>query len=227
MKPPGLALCAFTALSLAACGGSSSKSNTKDLSTDVRDLSERDLSERDLSEHDLAERDLTASTGCTTVSAWPSNEVDFVGTPSPQAGFDFLTAAYAGRPISGSAGLIDLLAVEMWDSTASPATYPTTFHFTPSGNYNSCTGCVTLSGGLIPGGQPTSFYFAVGGSLTITKADRDPSSGSFEATGSDLHLIEWHYDANDDQAVPGGSCYDIGSFSFSGSYSNASDGGTD
>jgi hypothetical protein len=184
--------------------------------------------------HDLAGStgDMSAVTGCTTVATWPNDMLQVIGISAPVNGVDFLTAAYGTRP-NTNAALVDQLGAEIWDPTAGPHfTAPQTFTFSSADKYNTCTGCLSLMIADDPTqdfGATGTFYFAQSGTMTVTKADRDATSGAFAATGSNIKLVQWSYydSAASDSAITGGTCYDIGSFSFSGTYSNSVDGGTD
>jgi hypothetical protein len=213
MKSTLVVTVATLAWTLAGCGGGGGKN--KDLAAPA----------------DLSGADRAAMVNCTALSTWPGNDVTYRGQANPIQGFDFVTAAYEHRPNATMASLDDELRIEVWDPSGMPQTYPTTFTFTTSGQYNTCTGCLSLSIGRDPANPtatPGEFFFAVDGSMTVTKADRDPASGDFAATGTNVHLVQWsYYDAAmSDSPIADGACYDIASFSVSGSYMNSLDGGT-
>jgi hypothetical protein len=213
MKSSNTAFGALAVLVLVACGGGGK-------------------SKQDLGALDLSGGDMSGQVTCTSLATWPGNDVVFRGQPDPIQDIDFVTAAYEHRPNATSSSLLDELRAEVWDSAGSPTSYPTTFTFSSTDTYDGCTGCVAIAIGFdpsVPMSKPSTFYFAQSGSMTVTKADRDPVMGQFEATGSNLHLVEWsYYDAaHTDTAIAGGGCFDIGSFSVSGSYLNSTDGGTD
>jgi hypothetical protein len=188
---------------------------------------------QDLGAPDLAgSADMSGSVTCTTVATWPNNDTTVVGQANPFSGIDFVTGAYEHRPNATTPAFFDEMRAEVWDSASAPTSYPTTFTFKSTDTYNGCTGCMGILIGADPNDQmdtPGTFYFAQSGTMTVTKADRDPTSGSFAATASNVHLVEWSYfdAAGTDTAIAGGGCYDVTNFSASGTYANSLDGGTD
>jgi hypothetical protein len=217
MKNSNTAFGTLALLVLVGCGGGTTKPK------------------QDLGAPDLSGADHSVPVTCTTLATWPSTDVVFRGQANPiqmDTDIDFVTAAYERRPNAANSSLVDELRAEVWDATASPSTFPTSYPFNSMTTYGGCTGCVAISIGLDlndPLGTPGTFYLAQAGTMNVTKADRDPASGQFIATGASLHLVEWsYYDAaGSDTAIAGGGCFDIGDFSVSGTYTNSLDGGTD
>lgn len=170
--------------------------------------------------------DMTAA-ACVNVATWPSDQLFGAGTPDPLDGYDFLTTAYGDR--NGAGGLVDTLRVEIYHKTGSTPAIPRTVMLPATGTYGDCDDCVLIDFGQdFDNGDFGTLYFARGGSLTVTKADRNPLMGGITVSGSNVRFVEWNFDGNNDKPVANGKCIEVGSFSFNTTYdNNEADGGTD
>jgi hypothetical protein len=168
-----------------------------------------------------AAKDMTMKP-CTMVATWPSDDIEVVAGETESAPFDFVTIGHA---LKTTGGQIDAVSVELWHQPSTPSTLPRTVTLPANGDYNTCETCVLLDENYDPDqGFGEIGYFARAGSITITKADTNPGMGMMQVSGSDVKLVEW--DFMNDKPVTNGKCYEVGSFSMSGSYSNP-DGGAD
>lgn len=165
--------------------------------------------------------------GCLTVPTWPNTMLFADGSTDPLMGYDFLTRVLADR--AAAAGLVDTLRVELYHKTGMATTFPRTAPISATGTYNDCDDCVLIDLGQdFANSDPGTLYFARGGSLTVTKADRTPITGAISVSGTNVHFVQWVFDAASDKPVANGKCIDVGTFSFSSTYDNtAADGGTD
>ena len=150
---------------------------------------------------------------CTMTAAWPSDDILIDGRVADSQTFDWVTAGYAFQTTGTR---VDALIVEIWHSPTTPAN-PRTVSLPSDGNYTTCAVCVLLAENYSLDSFPK--YFARGGMVTITKADTTPGAGMYQVSGSNIQFVEW--DIHQDMPVPGGDCYEVGSFSIAGSYSNA------
>lgn len=69
-------------------------------------------------------------------------------------------------------------------------TLPSTGTFTAATRYGNCSVCAIFNEGCDQAGVCTAQYLAQGGSLTITRADRD-SAGRLAGSGSNLRFNQW------------------------------------
>ena len=84
-------------------------------------------------------------------------------------------------------------------------------------NYLLCEVCVLIDLNYDPArGYGAPAFLALGGSVTVTRADRTPSGGRLEAIGSNLDLVEWDFAADRPSANNG--CYHLDTLAISGSY---------
>jgi len=170
--------------------------------------------------------DLSAA-ACVTVASWPNTTLRAEGIPDPLDGWDFVTSVYADR--AGTGNLFDRLGVELYHPTGATTTLPRTVTLSATATYTDCNECLLL----VTDGNPSiegsgTGYFARGGSITVTKADRTPLAGGITVSGSNIHFVEWTFGEDADKPVANGKCVDVGAFSFNATYDNsANDGGTD
>ncbi len=85
-----------------------------------------------------------------------------------------------------------------------PGTYPITG---ADASYATCGTCVTLIGDIVAGQGPTQFYFATGGTVTITSA-------AGRLTGSATNVTLQELDLNTSQLVAGGCTSHVAAVSF-------------
>jgi hypothetical protein len=171
---------------------------------------------------DLAGAKDMSAKACTAVSAWPSDDIDIAyGGPVDADPFDFAIISHA---VKTNGSQLDAVSVELWHQATTPAA-PRTLMLPANGDYTSCEVCVLLDENY---DRDQMFgdvgYFARGGMVTVTKADFGQAMGMVNVSGSNINLVEW--DFNNDKPVTNGKCFDVASFSISGSFS-APDGGTD
>jgi hypothetical protein len=98
------------------------------------------------------------------------------------------------------------LSVEVWFGSGIAA--PTSRTLSPSDRYQSCDLCVTMSEGCAGGPCKTTF-FAQGGQLSLSRADRSDAVGGIRATAQNLLLVEWSL--AQDRPIDGGRCVQISS----------------
>jgi hypothetical protein len=89
--------------------------------------------------------------------------------------------------------------------------------------FATCETCVILDENFVAlQGSGSPSFFAKSGTLMITRSDFG-TSGGMDVSGTNINLVEW--DFTNDQAIAGGRCYDVGTFSISGNFVHG-DGGT-
>jgi hypothetical protein len=168
----------------------------------------------DLSMPDLGPRDM-ALPPCTMVGAWPGL--------SPEGFFDpdYFGAGPATVAFSRQSNATpwNELAVEAWHG----ATYPTTVTHKRNDTYEFCDTCVTYGEECDDQGC-AAYYFAQGGTTTITRADQD-LAGSMKANASALKLVEW--DFMEDGPVANPRCVEITSATWDVSWNDVDGGATD
>lgn len=71
-----------------------------------------------------------------------------------------------------------------------------------------CDLCLFLGQGCDDYGCETLF-FAQGGSLTVSQADRNTNTGRLVATGTNLKLVEWNPESSAETPILGGKCIQI------------------
>jgi hypothetical protein len=182
-----------------------------------------DLAGRDLAGRDLAVRDggldlalprfdfgvLDFQKGCVQLTGFSGGPVETRGSPT-ESPFDYVTW---GRSIDGQARE---LSVEVWHGNAL-GTPPFSMTLPHNTNYLLCEVCVLLDLNYdAQKGYGAPAYLALGGTVTVTRADRTPSGGRLEVTAQDLELVEWDFVG--DRPAAGDACYRIDSISLSGSY---------
>jgi hypothetical protein len=135
-----------------------------------------------------------------------------VGNVNPDSGF-------AGLLISQAFLFSPTLHVQLGDQVYESASLTTPLAATFPTTYGSCLDCVILNTGCTSPSSCTKFLLAQSGTTSATKADA-VTPGAFAATGSTIHFVEWEYNmaANLDQAVPGGICVDLDSFTLDASW---------
>jgi hypothetical protein len=141
-----------------------------------------------------------------------SGAVTVEGIPKASMPFDFVTIGHASKSDQPAT----VLSVEVWHQ-ASTAPPPRTESLPADGTYNDCELCVVLDENFddtLGYGDPR--YFARAGTITITEAGSSPASGMLQVSGSNVELVEWDLAA--DGPTADGKCYQIGTFSLSGSY---------
>ena len=198
-----LAALAFPSLLVLGCGDDSS--NKPDM----------------VSTGDLAGAKDMSAKACTAVATWPSDNIDVIGGAVSSDPFDF---AIIGHAVKTTGSTLDAISTELWHQPSTPAA-PRTVMLPADGNYTTCDVCVLLDENYDPSqGFGDTGYFSRSGMITITKAMFGAASGSMQVSGSNVNLVEW--DFTNDKPVPNGKCYDVASFSISGSFTNP-DMGTD
>jgi hypothetical protein len=111
------------------------------------------------------------------------------------------------------------LSAEAWHQKA----YPSTTTFKATDNYSNCDTCMIYGEQCDDMGCNT-YFFALGGTGTITQADRNAAGGRMRASASNLRLVEW--DFQNDKQVPGARCVEVASATWDVTWS-AADGGHD
>ena len=171
-------------------------------------------------------KDMTAA-ACTTIASWPTDSLFADLTADPLTDYDFLNSMYADGA-ANSAGTFDSMRIELYHKIGTSNALPRTVMIPADGTYNTCDDCVLIDAEIDPMTfMSNRLYFARSGSLTITKADHTLSGGTMTVSGSNVHLVEWRYDMNNDKPVANGKCYDVTAFNFTKMYVGATDGGTD
>lgn len=211
---------ALSLVTLAAACAQSGRSGVQDLGADLTSTTGPmdaavDMRKKDMAlpiDDDMGGDDMSGNGGCTTMATWPGLE--------PFADYDDAGPTTYGGSQSSSTEPFDALGFEDWHLASG---YPKNVTFSTSDAYFTCDVCVALYE-QVQGGQASAFFFAQGGSMTVTQADENIETGTFNLTGTNLHLVEW--DLSTDSAVPGGRCYDIGSASLNKTWLNPQDMGT-
>ncbi len=139
---------------------------------------------------------------CTHLATWPNLH--------PAAAYDAMNMVTfvvgADQPMEP----LNALAIEDWQSMGEK--YPKTVTFKPGDQYAKCEVCALIS--ACANMSCTDQFFAQGGTVTVTRADRNANMGRMTATAQNLKLVEWDFSQMGDKAVPNGKCYEIDSVSF-------------
>ena len=147
--------------------------------------------------------DSASSANCTQLNSWP--------TVQSAAGFDSTNSVTYALEADSATAPYNLLSVEDWQSLGE--TYPKVVTFDSTVTYNSTNACEVC--GLIAACTSTGCadkFLAQAGTMTVTRADRNASAGRMIATGTNLKLVEWDFNA--DQPVASGQCYLLATASF-------------
>ncbi|MFO0599136.1 MAG: hypothetical protein U0228_27755 [Myxococcaceae bacterium] len=102
---------------------------------------------------------------------------------------------------------VDLLRMEVVYPNDVGPTPPVTQNFTTAG-YRSCLLCSIYAQNCDQSANCEKTYLAQGGSVTVTRADKNELAGHFAGSMSGVLYKEWNL--NTDTAVPGGSCIQLG-----------------
>jgi len=128
-----------------------------------------------------------------------------------EAGYDDVyQVAYSALEDSSSEPK-NILYLEAYDL----ASFPQTTTFDATFNYQTCMTCVIYMENCAAD-SCEKFYLAHGGEATLTNVTLSTTAGTLEGSGRNLKLIEW--DFSNDEAVPDGSCVEVGSASFNGTW---------
>lgn len=163
---------------------------------------------------DLGVRDMSM-VACTMIGAWPG--VSPSGFYDPDYNGNGPATVVVSRQAAGSPW--NELSVEAWHAD----TYPATTMFKSSDTYGMCDNCV-LYGTDCDNMGCTDYYFAQGGSGTITRADEN-LAGRMQASASNLKLVEW--DFMNDAPVAGARCVQIASASWDVTWNDVDGGAHD
>ena len=199
---------------VAGCAGSSAADDAAiappDLSVAV---ASPDLATPPAPEADLAVNlgpDMSSS--CLHFDTWPN-----VG---PQAGFDPQYGVTVVSSLDVKMAPANALSIE--DYVSMGEKYPKAVTYSAQDTYSLCEVCTIVA--VCDNMGCTDTYFAQGGSVSVTRADRNEKAGEMIATGTNLTLVEWDFSQNGDKPVPGGKCITIGAATFDVKW-GATDGG--
>jgi hypothetical protein len=209
---------------VAACGGGGGGDDTSkiDASTKIPDGSVK---------NDAKTPDSGSQAACTHVTSWPAMQplANFNEDPNtPGTGFTNIIS------VDKTAAPFAALTVEDWH--LNNLAYPHTVTLKNTDLYfgqNGCSDCVLLDSdcsGPDVVNDCNHHFFAQGGSLTVTRAD-EANTGMMTVSGTNIHLVEWDMDQSSptvDTPIKNGQCYDVDSFSMTGSWDHPpADGGAD
>ena len=204
MRSASLLASILLALTVGGCGSPRPGPNV------VRDLAmARDLAQpaggRDMGVNppaDLAQppaEDMAKPVGCTKVGAWPA-KVPYAEYDEPNGVTYAVTIDKAMLPGNG-------LLLEDYESPGEK--WPKKTTFMPGDVYADCLVCAIY--GFCDQMGCDFQYFAQGGTVTVSRADRDTKNGRFTATAQNLRFVEWDFDL--DEPVANGKCIEIASAS--------------
>jgi hypothetical protein len=154
--------------------------------------------------------DMAVPVGCTHYNTWPNID--------PQGGFDRTNVVTFVASLDGNNN-----ALQIQDFETMTDTHPKMVTYSNRDTYALCEVCTLVA--ACDANGCTNKYFAQGGSVTVTRADRNDVMGEMIASASNLMLVEWDFSMSGDKPVPGGSCITINSASFDVTWP-AGDGGT-
>lgn len=145
---------------------------------------------------------------CTHVDTWTDPMPEVRGSPT-ESPFDYVTW---GRSFDGKTEL----SVEIWHDAGTHAT-PYSLSLPGDTNYLLCEVCVLIDENYDAAqGWGSPAYLALGGQVTVTRADTTFGGGELEVSGTNVKLVEW--DFTNDRAKPGGACWKLGAFTMKGHY---------
>ncbi|MCE9578115.1 MAG: hypothetical protein K8W52_33625 [Deltaproteobacteria bacterium] len=140
-----------------------------------------------------------------------------LGDLGPRTGTPMASGVAGSRTVSvsmtvaGDAALRDVLFLNLRvgrgafaGGDPAPGTYPITG---ADADFDTCGACLTLIGDLVAGQGPTQFYFATGGTVTLTS-----TAGHLTGSAADVTLQE--LDINSSQLVKGGCTSRVAAVSF-------------
>jgi hypothetical protein len=193
-----------------------------------------DLRHADLAvKHDMAQGlvDMSAPdlamAACTEVADWPALQAAAAYQPANDETVT-ISAQQAMEPQN-------ILSVEDWHLGAmggdAGENYPKVVPFSMSANYSSCDVCVRLFENCTKANGCDRGYFIQGGTVTVSRADRNPAMGRMTVSGQGLMMVEWMFPTDvdggtvGDTPVAGGRCFLIDQLSLDVPWSNTTDGG--
>lgn len=128
-----------------------------------------------------------------------------------EAGFDDVDQVAYSALEDSSTEPKNILYLEAYDL----ASFPQTTTFDATFNYQTCMTCVIYMENCAAD-SCEKFYLAQGGEATLTNVTLSTDTGSLEGSAQNLKLVEW--DFSNDEAVPQGSCVEVGSATFNGTW---------
>ncbi|MSP59918.1 MAG: lamin tail domain-containing protein [Myxococcales bacterium] len=153
-----------------------------------------------------------AVAGCTKIPNWPGLLPE--GTYDDVGQVTYVASTEKGALPSNALLIEDYLLApnEKWPKSAT---------FKKGDLYADCEVCASIA--LCDNMGCDQTFFAQGGTVTVTRADRNPKTGRMIAKAQNLTLVAWDFDM--DEPVKAGKCYEIGSASFDVTWGAATDGG--
>jgi hypothetical protein len=157
---------------------------------------------------------------CTTIDGFTATSTSAGFSETTYAApWDFVVAAYLTQEISATS--YNELDVEIWKDSVTNAFRPVPFThtFDPAIGYDACEICVLYFENCA-GQSCQRYYYAVGGTLTVTDRTLDKTVGVLQAETSSLRLVEWDY--QNEVPEPGGQCIDLVNFNLTATWDNSS-----